>query len=129
VKLKLSFSDQAKNNISGDNMKILSRADELVLLAVWRLHDDAYGVPVRKYIIKMTETKWSIGAIYDSLERLTEWGYLEAFQADPTPERGGRSKRYFNLTKNGLQALSRIKKVQESMWLDLPDLGIDVSIQ
>ena len=73
----------------------------------------------------MTGTNWSIGAIYDSLERLTEWGYLKSFQSDPTPERGGRSKRYFNLTKDGLNALAHVKKVQESMWLDLPDIGFE----
>lgn len=109
-------------------MKILSRADELVLLTVWRLQSNAYGVTIRKHIIKMTEIDWSVGAIYDSLERLTEWGHLQAFQADPTPERGGRSKRYFKLTKDGLLALARVKKVNESMWFNLPDLGFGVNI-
>ncbi len=106
-------------------MKILSRADELALLSVWRLQENAYGVPIRKHIIEMTKTGWSVGAIYDSLERLTEWGYLEAFQSDPTPERGGRSKRFFKLKKDGFEALTRLKKVQEFMWLNLPELGFD----
>lgn len=108
-------------------MNILSRADELALLSVWRLQDEAYGVTIRKHIIKMTEADWSVGAIYDSLERLTEWGYLEAFRGDPTPERGGRSKRYFKLTKEGFEALARLRKVQEYMWLNLPDLGFDTA--
>lgn len=108
-------------------MTILSRADELVLLSIWRLQDNAYGVSIRKHIIKMTKTDWSVGAIYDSLERLTEWGYLETFQSDPTPERGGRSKRYFKLNRNGFEALSRLKKVQESMWLNLPDPELDLT--
>jgi len=109
-------------------MKILSRADEMVLLSVWRLRENAYGVTIRKHIIDMTETDWSVGAIYDSLERLYDWGYLKSFQADPTPERGGRSKRFFKLTEDGLQSLAKVKKVQESMWLDLPDLGYDINI-
>ena len=109
-------------------MRVLTKADELVLLTVWRLHNDAYGVSIRRHIIEMTGNDWSVGAIYDSLEKLTRWGYLDAFQSDPTPERGGRRKRYFKLTKDGLHGLVKIKKVHESMWEDLPDLGFDVSI-
>ncbi len=109
-------------------MKILSRADELVLLAVWRLQDDAYGVPIRQHIIKTTDTEWSIGAIYDSLERLTDWGYLDSFQSGPTPERGGRSKRYFSITEDGLLALTKIRKMVSTMWNDLPDPGYDINL-
>lgn len=110
-------------------MSILSRAEEMVLLTVWRLQDEAYGVTIRKHIIKTSETDWSVGAIYDSLERLTEWGYLKSSMSDPTPERGGRSKRYFNLTKEGFEALARLKKVQEYMWGNLPDLGFDTAVK
>ena len=78
-------------------MKMLSRADELVLLSVWRLHDNAYGVTIRKHIIDVTGVDWSVGSIYDSLEKLTTWDYLTSFESDPTPERGGRRKRYFKL--------------------------------
>ncbi len=108
-------------------MKILSRADELVLLSIWRLQDNAYGVPIRKHIMEMTKTDWSVGAIYDSLERLTEWGYIESFQSDPTPERGGRSKRFYKLKKTGIEALTQLKKIQEFMWLNLPEPGFDLT--
>jgi DNA-binding PadR family transcriptional regulator len=108
-------------------MKILSRADELVLLTVWRLQDNAYGVPIRKHIIELTGVEWSVGAIYDSLERLTTWNYLEAMQSEPMPERGGRSRRYFQLKKAGFEALAHLKKVQELLWLNLPDPGFKYS--
>ena len=108
-------------------MKILSRAEELVLLAVWKLQEEAYGVPIRKHIIEMTGTEWSIGAIYVPLDRLTKWEYLETVQGEPTPERGGRSKRYYKLTEEGLMALEHIKRVNQSMWEDLPDLGYQIS--
>ena len=101
-------------------MKILSRAEELVLLSVWKLQEDAYGVTIRKNIIESTGTEWSIGAIYVPLDRLTKWGFLEAIQGEPTSERGGRSKRYYQLTTEGLQALTHLKQVQESMWDNLP---------
>ena len=106
--------------------KVLSRADELVLLTIWRLAENAYGVPIRKHIIEMTKTDWSVGAIYDSLDRLTLWGYLDSHQSDPTPERGGKRKRYFSVTKSGLKALTDLRKVQNSMWDDLPDLDFGI---
>lgn len=103
-------------------MKILSRAEELVLLSVWRLQENAYGVTIRKHIIETTGTDWSIGAIYVPLDRLSKWGYLETIQGEPTAERGGRSKRYYRLTREGLDALEQLKQVQQNMWSDLPDL-------
>ena len=111
-------------SLSGGSMKILSRAEELVLLSVWRLQDDAYGVTIRKHIIEMTGTDWSIGAIYVPLDRLTKWGYLEAIQGEPTSERGGRSKRYYNLTPEGLDALKRLRQMQKNMWSELPDFAL-----
>ncbi|MCK5146156.1 PadR family transcriptional regulator [bacterium] len=105
--------------------KILSRAEELVLLAVWKLGDGAYGVTIRKLIIERTQQEWSIGAIYVPLDRLTQWGFLDAIDGAPTAERGGRRKRYFRLTAQGIAALERLKKVQDDMWSDLPDLALN----
>lgn len=106
-----------------DTKRILSRAEELVLLSVLRLGNNAYGVSIRRHIIESTGQEWSIGAIYVPLDRLTKWGYLEAQQGEPTAERGGRSKRYFRLTKKGVKALEHIKQVQETMWSNLPNLA------
>jgi len=105
-------------------MKILSRAEELVLLSVWRLQEKAYGVTIRKHIIETTKQEWSIGAIYVPLDRLTKWGYLESIEGEPTAERGGRRKRYYKLTDLGLEALEHLKQVQENMWSSLPILEI-----
>ncbi len=108
-------------------MRILSRSEELVLLSVWRLQKEAYGVTIRKHIIESTKTDWSIGAIYVPLDRLTKWDYLETIQGEPTAERGGRSKRYYKLTKDGLKALAHLKQVQESMWAGLPRMAYGTS--
>ena len=102
-------------------MKILSRTEELILLAVWRQQGNAYGVTIRQHIIDITGTDWSIGAIYVPLDRLTKWGFLETIQGEPTSERGGRSKRYYRLTREGHKSLSFIKEVHQTMWSDLPD--------
>ena len=105
--------------------KALSSGDELVLLTVWRLNDNAYGVTIRKKVIEATGHEWSVGAIYDSLERLTNWEYLKTFQGNPTPERGGRSKRYYKITEDGVAALNELRKIQDTLWTSLPDLGMD----
>jgi DNA-binding PadR family transcriptional regulator len=111
--------------MKGSGMKLLSRAEELVLLAVWGLQENAYGVAVRKYIIRVTETEWSIGAIYVPLDRLTREGFLEAIQGEPTPERGGRRKRFYRLTPKGIEALERLRSVQERLWSKLPGMALN----
>ena len=95
----------------------------MVLLSVWRLGENAYGVPIRRHIIKMTGEDWSIGAIYVPLDRLTKWKFLRSIQGDPTAERGGRSKRFYRLTGDGYEALQRLKSIQNAMWESLPELG------
>lgn len=102
-------------------MRYISRKEELLLLTIWRLGANAYGVPVREHVSKATGKYWSIGAVYDVLDRLTRSGYVTAIVSDPTPERGGKSKRFYKLSKAGFEALEEIKKLQESMWSDLPD--------
>ncbi|MFC1493378.1 PadR family transcriptional regulator [candidate division KSB1 bacterium] len=97
-------------------MKLLTRPEELVLLAVWRLQNDAYCVPIREQLMQVTAREWSFGAIYDPLDRLEKKGLLESFQSEPTRNRGGRSKRIYELTKNGLEALIEIRSVEEAMW-------------
>lgn len=107
--------------------QILSRADELVLLTVWRLKENAYGVTIRKTVMEATDRDWSVGAIYDSLERLTKWEYLKSHQSDPTPERGGRRKRFYNITEDGMDALNELRQVQDTLWAGLTDLSMDIN--
>jgi len=103
---------------------LLSRHEELILLAVWRLQQDAYGAPIRTLLEEMTGESWSIAGVYGPLKRLSRAGMLTARAGLPTPERGGRSKRYFRLTQKGVTALTHVRAVREKMWSDLPDLAI-----
>ena len=73
-------------------MEDLSKQEELILLAVWRLQNEAYGIPIRKYLKEVTGKKISIGGIYVPLDRLVRKGFLESHQGTPTPQRGGMSK-------------------------------------
>ncbi len=97
-------------------MKLLSRQEELVLIAVWRLQEGAYSVTIRDQVIKITNRNWSFGAIYDPVERLEKKGLLKAEFSEASPERGGKRKKIYNITKEGLKALVGIKNLQESIW-------------
>ena len=105
-------------------MKVLSSQDEILLLAVIALKEDAYGVTIRQYVSKVTGKEWSIGAIYDPLYRLEKKGYVSSYLSDPTSERGGRAKRIFSVTKEGKRALADHKKVRDDLWGDLPEFAL-----
>jgi len=103
-------------------MKLLSSHDELFLLAVLKLGDDAYGMKIRREVSKATGRNWSIGAIYDPLYRMEKRGMLESHLSDPTSERGGRSKRIFKVKKKGLDALLEHKKTRDKLWQGVVEL-------
>lgn len=99
----------------------LGELEQIVLLALIRLGDSAYGVPIRQDIEQRTKRNLSIGALYRTLERLEEKGFVSSRTGDPTPERGGRAKRFFRPEAPGLQALRRTRAALDVMWdgLDL----------
>ncbi len=97
-------------------MNLLTRGEEVVLIAVWRLGENAYGVPIRSLLIDMTEKDWSLSSVYDALERLEKKRYLESFLSEPMQSRGGRSKRIYRHTKEGLNAMIRLKTTQDRIW-------------
>jgi PadR family transcriptional regulator PadR len=85
----------------------LGEFEQLVLLAVLRLEDDAYGATIRRLIEDAADREVSIGAIYTTLERLHAKGYVTPHLGDPTGERGGRRRKIYTLTASGRSALSR----------------------
>ena len=100
--------------------KFLSRPEELVLLAVWRLNENSYCVPIKKLIVQSTGHDWSFGAVYDPLDRLEKKGFLESYLSDPTAKRGGKRKRIYKLTPNGIMALIEIKTITNEVWVGIP---------
>ena len=101
----------------------LGEFEQCLLLAVVHLGDDAYGVTIRQEVEQRTQRDIALGAMYTSLGRLELKGYLRSEMSDPTPERGGRSKRYFTLTAAGATALRHSHQRLARMWKGLtPDL-------
>lgn len=93
----------------------LGEFEHLVVLALLRLDDNAYGVSVRQEIELRTNREVSIGAVYATLDRLETKGYVKSHQGEPTPERGGRSKRFFRVTARGVAAVNRTQRALRSM--------------
>jgi PadR family transcriptional regulator PadR len=106
-------------------MKLLSRSEEIVLITILKLQDDAYGVAIRKKLHEETGTLWSFGSIYTALNTLTRKRYVRKKKGEPTAERGGRHKCLYAITSEGIKSLKEIRKVQESIWSDIPDSVLD----
>lgn len=93
----------------------LGEFEHIIVLALLRLQDRAYGVSVRREIEFRTKREVSIGAVYATLDRLETKGYVTSHRGDPTPERGGRSKRFFRVTAKGVTAVNRTQRALHRM--------------
>ena len=94
----------------------LREFEELVLLGVLVAGSEAYGVNLQEVLSAEAGRDVSLGAIYTALERLTRKGLVRSELGDPTPVRGGRRKRHYEITKDGLVAVRELRRVRERMW-------------
>lgn len=100
----------------------LNPIEQLVLLALAHLGAHAYGVMVREEIEKRSGRSVSIAAVYAALDRLEREGHARPRLSEPTPERGGRSKKHFELTASGAAALREARRMMDEMWAGLDRL-------
>lgn len=103
----------------------LGEFEQIVLLAVLRLNAEAYGASIRTEIAERTGREPGSGALYTTLDRLEKKGLLKSRTGEPTPQRGGRAKRYYNLTASGAAAIARAQRAFRNMLhgLKLPAGG------
>jgi DNA-binding PadR family transcriptional regulator len=97
----------------------LGAFEQSVLLAIAHLGERAYGVTIRREIERRTGRAVAVGALYTALDRLERKGFLSSVMSDPTPERGGRSKRHFRLRAGGATALRQSRDLLNRMWAGL----------
>jgi DNA-binding PadR family transcriptional regulator len=93
-----------------------------VLLAVMRLKDDAYGVPIADTIEDASGREVAAGSIYITLDRLEEKGLVTSRLGESTPERGGRAKTYFQVTGKGVRAVRQAQRTLVRLWSGVPAL-------
>ena len=98
-------------------MKLLTRKEELIMLAIFHLENEASLVNIRKFLIQRTKKIWSPGNVYVPLDTLTRKKYLDFFVGEPSPRRGGKAKKYYRLTDKGLAALQELKRLQDLFWI------------
>jgi len=97
----------------------LGEFEQITLLAVARLRDDAYGVSIRREIEGRSNRPVAIGSVYAALDRMERKGFVRSSVGQPTPERGGRAKRFYELSPTGLRALVDARATLDRFWDDL----------
>ena len=106
----------------------LGEFEEVVMLAVGILYNEAYGISIKKEIEARLKRNVSVGALQTALKRLEIKGYLKSRGGEGTPERAGRPKKYFEITAQGKKALEDMRDVRNTMWNDIPGVALDLKI-
>jgi len=94
----------------------LGEFEQMVLLAVARLDQEAYGIAILEELIATTGTEAAVASVYAALDRLERRGLVASSMGESTPERGGRAKRFFRLLPAGAEALHRSRNALDSLW-------------
>ncbi len=110
----------------GINMKKyqLGEFEEIVLLTVGVLYDEAYGVAIKKEIVDRLGRKVSVGALQSALRRLEKKGYLSSRKGETNSRRGGRPKLYFQITSLGQRALEHTRESRNQLWDAIPQAAL-----
>ncbi|MEM0940051.1 MAG: PadR family transcriptional regulator [Bacteroidota bacterium] len=98
----------------------LGELEEIVLLVVANLFDNAYGLLIKLEIEEKCNRSITISTVHNVLQRLSEKGFLDSRYGEPTPERGGKRKLLFTVSKSGKEALERSRDIRNTLWNDIP---------
>lgn|SRR5690606_8030379 len=101
---------------------LLTDFELMILLAVLRVGSEAYGVPVAREIERTGGRTVIVSAVYAALDRLERNGLVTSSVGDPTPERGGRAKRFFTVTPTGIRAIKDTQRALTALWTNVPQL-------
>lgn len=101
---------------------LLTDFELMILLAILRVGEEAYGVQIAREIEATTGRRVLIGAAYAALDRLERNGLVSSTIGNPTPERGGRAKRFFRVTARGVRAARNTQQALVALWRDVPQL-------
>lgn len=101
---------------------LLTDFELMILLAVLRVGDEAYGVPIAREIEHTGGRTVIVSAVYAALDRLERQGLVRSSVGAPTPERGGRAKRFFTVTPSGIRAIKDTQRALTALWTNVPRL-------
>ena len=114
-----------KQKYEAIQMVKLSRNEEFILLSIWKLKDNAYGVTIRRDFMKATSRTLHYGSLYNTLELLIRKGLVTCWESPPDAKPGGRRKKLYFLTNKGKKALKDAQLVYRSVWQKVPDLEFE----
>jgi PadR family transcriptional regulator PadR len=107
----------------------LGEFELMLLLVVFHLGEEAYGVPVARELEQYRGRIVSVGSVYAALERLEAKGLINSSLGNPTPERGGKAKRYFRITEAGLRQVHDTRRVLTRLWRTIPDFKLEFHLE
>jgi PadR family transcriptional regulator, regulatory protein PadR len=103
-------------------MDIITRLEEAILIAIWKLQDKAYGVTINKSVSELLNKEYTLGALYYSLDQLLRKGLVAKSLKRHSQEKAGRSRTYYQLTQDGAQALQEARVCQNRLWKGIPEI-------
>jgi PadR family transcriptional regulator PadR len=101
-------------------MIMLTKHEELILLSICKLKENAYGVPIRKNIMDITGKPINYGSLCNTLYALVKKGYIESRESEPLAQKGGRRKVIYSMTTDGQKALKHSFEVYQQSWKEVP---------
>ena len=106
-------------------MRELTKIEEILLLAIWKLREEAYGVKIRQYVSKVIDKDFTYGNLYSALNQLERKEYVTKRFGDHTPVRGGRKKVIYSVKELGIEALKNSFKMNEAMWEGITEMALN----
>lgn len=106
-------------------MKKLTINEEIFLISIWHLRDEAFGLNIRSKIKDLTGNAMTFGTLYNTLDYLLRKGYVQAKKGRPSQSRGGHNKVYYSITSDGIRALQGARALQEKLWKGVPLQALD----
>jgi len=98
----------------------LGEFEEIVLLMIAVLNNEAYGIAIKKEIEERTNRKVSIGALQTAFKRMEDKGFIHSRLGEPTQKRGGKRKRYYSITAQGINVLDEVRDIRAQLWQAIP---------
>lgn len=103
----------------------LTRIEEILLLSIWRLGDEAYGVNIRRHVSELIGRDFTYGNLYSALNQMVKKKYVNKRAGDVVPERRGRPRIFYALTRQGEKALREIREMNNKLWEGVPYHAFD----
>jgi DNA-binding PadR family transcriptional regulator len=106
-------------------MKALTKIEEILLLAIWQLKEEAYGVKIRRYVSQIIGKDFTYGNLYSALSQLAKKKYVHKTLGEPTVDRRGRRKIFYTVSSEGTKALKSAREMNQKMWEEIADYTFD----